>query len=81
MNWLPELLEPLQDDAHPFLDSIDLYGDTVFNRLQMKRFLNEWEVLAGRVSAPEVLAFLGEVRDLATTCQTEVHRYVKFIGD
>ena len=80
-NWLPQLLEPLQDGAHPFLDSIDLYGDTVFNRLQMSRFLREWKDLAERASMPEVLALVSEIRDLALLCQTEVHRYVKFIGD
>ncbi len=60
-NWLPQILGPLQDDSHPFLDSIDLYGDTVFNRLQMNRFLREWEDLAERAKTPEVLTLVSEV--------------------
>jgi hypothetical protein len=27
------------------LSGIDLYGDTIFNRLQMPRFLSEWRKL------------------------------------
>lgn len=30
----------------PLLAEIDWYGDTVFNRMQMPRFLSQWQALA-----------------------------------
>jgi hypothetical protein len=41
-RFLALLLPPLDDDAHPMLALIDPYGDTIFNRIQMTRFLREW---------------------------------------
>ena len=40
-NLLKGLLPSNNDVAHPMLASIDPYADTVFNGLQMRRFLPE----------------------------------------
>jgi hypothetical protein len=39
-NYLGKLLPEYGDPAHPMLASIDLYGNTLFNRIQMDRFLD-----------------------------------------
>jgi hypothetical protein len=44
-NLLHRLLERSQA-VEPLLAEIDWNGDTTFNRLQMPRFLSEWETLA-----------------------------------
>lgn len=38
-NLLGSLLSDLDDKSHPMLSCIDPYGDTTFNRLQMRWFL------------------------------------------
>jgi hypothetical protein len=41
-NLLPGLLPSDEEStAYPMLSGIDLYGDTIFNRLQIPRFLSE----------------------------------------
>ena len=78
-NHLGKLLP--RDEAHPFLSSIDPYGNTVFNQLQMNQFINEWNGLRARINDAEALSIITQVEDMARSCQNEVHLYVKFIGD
>jgi hypothetical protein len=79
-NLMPKLLErSLADD--PFLTQIDWYGDTVFNRIQMSRFLLAWKVLAERTQNNEEAKLVDEIRQLAEQCESGVHLYLKFIGD
>lgn len=80
-NVLHKLLPPHQDDSNPMLGSIDWYGDTVFNSIQMRRFIPEWDRLTERASIPEENALVSVVRKLAVRCESEVHVYLKFIGD
>jgi hypothetical protein len=80
-NFLGKLLPEHDDAAHPMLASIDFYGDTVFNRMQMDRFLAEWADVAAKSAAPEEEALVSAVGELARSCQNGVHLYLKFIGD
>ena len=69
-------------DEYPFLASIDPYGDTTFNNLQMPRFLKEWAaVVSQRAKTTEEQALVASVESLARRCRDEVHVYLKFIGD
>jgi hypothetical protein len=62
------------------LAKIDWYGDTYFNYLQVKRFLEEWDQLEQHAESPEEKALLVGVRQLAVRCQN--HRgLLLFIGD
>jgi hypothetical protein len=79
-NILGELL-PTNEDAYPMLTSIDPYGDTVFNRIQMQRFLREWRVFAANAGSADELSFFAAVESLAVRCSEDVHLYLKFIGD
>src|SRR3954463_1100151 len=79
-NHLHRLIErSLQDD--PQLAEIDWYGDTVFNRMQMPRFLSQWQALARNCQSVEEKQLVDEVRELAKQCEGGVHLYLKFIGD
>jgi hypothetical protein len=81
-NLLPDLL-PSEDksDSYPLLSGIDLYGNTVFNRIQMPRFLSEWAEVVTAARTQEAQELVSEIERLARTCSTEVHLYLKFIGD
>lgn len=80
-NFLQKLLPTHDEDSNPMLGSIDWYGDTVFNSVQMRRFIPEWDELAGRASLPEQNELISAIRKLAVRCESAVHLYLKFIGD
>ena len=80
-NLFERLLGSPDANACPMLASIDRYGDTVFNRLQMDRFLSEWKTLFGKVNTPEEEALLNAVQNLAEKSRLDVHQYLVFIGD
>ncbi|MGC1415309.1 MAG: hypothetical protein WA817_08510 [Candidatus Acidiferrum sp.] len=79
-NLLHRLLE-LSSADEPHLGEIDWYGDTVFNRLQIPRFLAEWQVLARHCQSDEEAQLVEEIKVLAERCQGGVHLYIKFVGD
>ena len=80
-NFLGELLPEHDDRAHPMLASIDFYGDTIFNRMQMDRFLVEWSDVVSKANIPEEKALVSAIEGMARRCLDEVHLYLKFIGD
>ncbi len=81
-NLLANLLPPDEkSDAYPMLTGIDPYGDTVFNPLQISRFLSEWADVASNARTEEERKLLSEIERLARRCSDEVHTYLKFIGD
>ncbi len=79
-NLLHRLLEPSISEE-PLLAEIDWNGDTVFNRLQIPRFLSQWEILASHSRSLEEAELVDKVKKLAERCADGVHLYVKFIGD
>ena len=80
-NYLGRLLPEYGDPAHPMLASIDFYADTVFNRMQMERFLTEWTEVSMKARAPEERELISAIERLACRVRDEVHLYLKFIGD
>jgi hypothetical protein len=80
MNLLHRLLTPYQG-KESVLAEIDWYGNTIFNRMQIPRFLSAWQVLSQQAQTPEEATLVGEIRKLAERCESEVHLYLKFIGD
>src|SRR5689334_13549659 len=78
---LHKLLPEPGNGEYPFIGSIDPYGDTTFNNLQMRGFLNEWAVVARRATTPDEHSLVDYVEKLARRCRDEVHVYLKFIGD
>jgi hypothetical protein len=60
---------------------IDWYGDTVFNRLQAAKFLEEWGALRQSGADPETDRVFEGIRRLAEQLRDENHLYLKFYGD
>ena len=77
-NVLHRLLPTHQES--PILGAIDCYGDTVFNRRQMRLFLGEWEKLEGNASSDD-RPLLSKIREFVLQCEEGVHLYLKFKGD
>jgi hypothetical protein len=65
----------------PMLASIDRYGDTTFNSVQIEHFLIEWESLFVRAATSEEKSLLQSIKDLAERTLLNVHQYLVFIGD
>jgi hypothetical protein len=63
------------------IEGIDPYGDTVFNRPQMKRFMDEWQKLENAAKIASQLEKWIAVKSLARRCQSEPHTYLRFVGD
>jgi hypothetical protein len=80
-NLLGRLLPPNDDRSYPMLASIDPYGDTVFNRVQIERFLVEWAAISTSAQSSEERSLVAAVEKMALRCHGEVHLYLKFIGD
>jgi hypothetical protein len=60
---------------------IDLYGQTVFNRLQMPALIEEFQRLRADVPSEAARDSLTRIIELAERCQNEVHLYLVFVGD
>ena len=50
-NFMGRLLPQNDDPLHTILAAIDFYGDTVFNRMQMPRFLLEWSAISAKTQS------------------------------
>jgi hypothetical protein len=81
-NLFPDLLPPdEQSSTYPMLAGIDLYGDTIFNRLQIPRFLTELADISANARTKEDRELVSEIERLARRCADNIHTYLKFIGD
>jgi hypothetical protein len=80
-NHLRRLLPSSDDPGYVLLNYVDWYGDTVFNRLQMPRFLDEWRRLRDAALADGAVDLHAKVTAMAERCSAEVHLYLKFQGD
>jgi hypothetical protein len=79
-NLLHKLLPPADEASESVLAKIDWYGDTYFNYLQAKRFLEEWDQLKQRAESLEEKTLIVSVRQLAVRCQND-RDLLRFIGD
>ena len=78
------LLHPLLERSltvESLLAEIDWYGDTVFNRLQIPRFLSHWQIVAGQAKTSDEIRIVEDVKELAIRCEGSVHFYLRFVGD
>jgi len=80
-NLIPGLLGGPDWRDFPMLASIDRYGDTTFNSVQIERFLVEWNTLFQRATTSEETNLLQAVKSLAERSLLKVHQYLVFIGD
>lgn len=78
---LGRILPELYDTRFILLRFIDPYGDTVFNRMQIETFIEEWKRIYPSEAPPEERTFMCKVEELAERCRSEPHLYLKFYGD
>jgi hypothetical protein len=63
------------------LTGIDPFGKTVFNHLQMKIFLQEWELVKDRVRDDNQLEAWNKVKSMAEQCRDDRDLYLRFVGN
>ena len=80
-NHIHRLLPQSEDVGYVLVNAIDWYGDTIFNRLQMPRFVTEWARLRDAAVSFGAADLHSKVAAMARRCSAEVHVYLKFLGD
>ena len=63
------------------LPSIDPYGMTVFNQVQVPWLIRELEEVLARNDLDAPRSALKELKDAAEWVATEVHTYIRCVGD
>lgn len=76
-DFLPEYT----DLSFPVLRLVDPYDETVFNNMQIKILLEEWERLRERAKEVGQLDHWKAVKKLAETGTKKPLRYLRFVGD
>lgn len=80
-NVLHHALPDLKDARFHLANTIDWYGDTVFNRLQAGLLRKEWALLIDNAVDEKTAMLLKRIDAILLKCTAEVHLYVKFWGD
>ena len=80
-NILHRVLPAPEDTRYRCLGTIDWYGDTVFNHLQVAQFLEEWRRIAANVSGAAESDLMKVIEKMAERVANEHHVYLKFYGD
>ena len=70
-----------KDGSFPLLSGIDPFGKTVFNHLQMREFLREWEKVKDRVRDESQMEAWEKVKHMAETCRDDRDLYLRFVGN
>jgi hypothetical protein len=80
-NWVADLLPDWRDETSTCLRFVDLYGDTVFNRLQVSILIAELEAAIAKATDADVAAHGQAILELAKKSEANVHTYLRFLGD
>ena len=78
---LETLLADYNNKSSYCLRFVDLYGDTIFNTLQMPDLINELEGLLDKADSDEKKKLIANIIRISKRCKDEVHLYIKFYGD
>ncbi len=80
-NILHRVLPSPDAPGFHYLNRVDWYGDTTFNRHQVPAVRQELQYLARGREAGEELELIHRIELLAERAETEPHLYLKFYGD
>lgn len=69
----------LNHELYPWAESIDEYGMTVFNLLQIKHLVFELDQIEKTITSPNLLRDINAIIKFIGTI--ERHEYIQFIGD
>jgi hypothetical protein len=78
---LHALIPANAEGSFPLLSGIDPFGKTVFNHLQMREFLREWEKVKDRVRDESQMEAWERVKQMAETCRADRDLYLRFVGN
>ena len=80
-NLLHHILPNHEDASYRFLNCVDWYGDTTFNRYQIPVVRVELKRLKESNTADDLQTLLCQIDQLAEQALMEPHLYLKFLGD
>jgi hypothetical protein len=81
-NLLHRALPRPEDPGFHWAGTIDWYGDTTFNHLQVPKLRAEWQRLIEASQDSETIGLLRQIDELLKRCLTEQPQvYVRFVGD
>jgi len=80
-NILHRVLPARDEPGYQWLNRVDWYGDTTFNRYQLPDVRQEPKRLANAKRSPEELQLIQQIDALAARSESEPHLYLKFYGD
>jgi len=80
-NVLHRFLPNPKDARFRYLGTIDWYGDTVFNDLQIPQFLEEWAQITDMAPVPAESALVRTIKQVAQRAGNERHLSLKIYGD
>lgn len=74
-------LPGLADTTYACARFIDPYGDIIFNPMQAKVLLDQWDRLQPAFEERNAGRTWDDVRRLIVRCSEETHVYLHFVGD
>ncbi len=74
-------LPDFTDITYSCIRFIDPYGDTIFNTLQARIIIKEWDKIKHSFSERNAETLWTDIHKLIVRCSEEPHTYLKFIGD
>lgn len=80
-NILHRVLPSRDESEFKYLNRIDWYGDTTFNRHQIADVRQELKRLENSRKNSDELDMIKQVDALASKSESEPHLYLKFYGD
>jgi len=82
-DWvmLHSVIPSRDEKEYPLLSGIDPYGKTVFNHLQMERFLEEWGRVRDRAKDDSQQQAWQRVQEMALACKDDRDLYLRFVGN
>ena len=80
-NLLVPLIASSQFADSPMLSSIDLYGDTIFNNLQVPHLIDEMNRASHFAQDLLLRTLVARLLQYASRVKAEPHTYLAFIGD
>lgn len=80
-SLLVKILPNNSEAEYRCLCFVDPYGDAVFNQLQLPVLIQEFERRISFASSPEAQSHVASSLALVKKALSEVHTYVRFLGD
>lgn len=79
-NIISNSIPGIDDESYCCLRFINPYGDTIFNYLQARLILKEWDGLRDAFFSKNADNLWEDVRKLIELCSNQDNAYLKFVG-